>query len=70
LRRLAEAVAARHLAPSAIPTPDACSKPTAASRQQSSKPSFGFRRHDHYRIHVLLYAGRPNWELLDTITPR
>ncbi len=25
---------------------------------------------DNYRIRALLYAGRPNWELLDTITPR
>jgi transposase len=25
---------------------------------------FGFRRFAHYRIRVLLYAGRPNWDLL------
>ena len=31
---------------------------------------FGFRRFAHYRIRVLLYAGRPNWELLPTVTPR
>ncbi len=31
---------------------------------------FGMRRFRHYRIRVLLYAGRPNWDLLDTITPR
>jgi transposase len=31
---------------------------------------FGFRRFAHYRIRVLLYAGRPNWQLLATITPR
>jgi transposase len=31
---------------------------------------FGFRRFAHYRIRVLLYAGRPNWDLLPTITPR
>ncbi len=30
---------------------------------------FGFRRFDHYRIRVLLYAGRPNWDLLPTINP-
>ncbi|CAB4762643.1 unannotated protein [freshwater metagenome] len=23
----------------------------------------------HYRIRALLYAGKPNWHLLDTITP-
>ncbi len=31
---------------------------------------FGFRRFAHYRIRVLLYAGRPNWALLATVTPR
>jgi transposase len=30
---------------------------------------FGFRRFAHYRIRVLLYAGRPNWDLLATVTP-
>jgi transposase len=32
--------------------------------------AFGFRRFLHFRIRVLLYAGRPNWNLLATITPR
>jgi transposase len=31
---------------------------------------FGFRRFAHYRIRALLYAGRPNWGLLPTVTPR
>ncbi|RTL09807.1 MAG: hypothetical protein EKK62_00135 [Acidimicrobiia bacterium] len=31
---------------------------------------FGFRRFANYRIRVLLYAGTPNWDLLDTVTPR
>ncbi len=31
---------------------------------------FGFRPFTSYRIRVLLYAGRPNWDLLPTITPR
>jgi transposase len=31
---------------------------------------FGFRRFAHYQIRVLLYAGRPNWDLLATLTPR
>jgi transposase len=31
---------------------------------------FGFRRFGHYRIRVLLHAGKPNWELLLTVTPR
>ena len=32
--------------------------------------AFGFRRFAHYRIRTLLYAGRPNWDLLATVTPR
>jgi len=32
--------------------------------------AFGFRRFAHYRIRALLHAGRPNWDLLATITPR
>jgi transposase len=31
---------------------------------------FGFRRFTHYRTRVLLYAGKPNWDLLATVTPR
>ena len=31
--------------------------------------AFGFTRFDHYRIRALLYAGQPDWTLLDTITP-
>jgi hypothetical protein len=30
---------------------------------------FGFLRFAHYRIRVLLYAGRPNWDLLARVTP-
>jgi transposase len=32
--------------------------------------AFGFRRFAHYRIRALLYAGKPNWALLTTVTPR
>lgn len=32
--------------------------------------AFGFTRFRNYRTRVLLYAGRPNWDLLATITPR
>ena len=32
--------------------------------------SFGITNFDHYRIRVLLYAGKPDWTLLDTLTPR
>ncbi len=31
---------------------------------------FGFRRFHHYRIRALLYAGRPDRNLLATLTPR
>ena len=31
--------------------------------------AFGFRSFRNYRIRALLYAGRPNWSLLATITP-
>lgn len=31
---------------------------------------FGFRTFAYYRVRALLYAGRPNWDLLATITPR
>jgi len=30
---------------------------------------FGFRRFRNYRIRALLYAGKPNWPLLNTLTP-
>jgi transposase len=33
------------------------------------RAGFGLRRHRHYRVRALLYAGRPDWSLLDTITP-
>lgn len=31
--------------------------------------AFGMRRFRNYSIRALLYAGRPNWTLLDTLTP-
>ena len=33
------------------------------------RTAFGFRRFEHYRIRALLYAGKPNWSLLNTLTP-
>lgn len=32
--------------------------------------AFGFTRFRNYRVRVLLYAGRPSWALLATVTPR
>ncbi len=31
--------------------------------------AFGFTNFNNYRIRALLYAGKPNWALLNTITP-
>ena len=33
------------------------------------RTAFGFRRFQHDRLRVLLYAGRPNWSLLQHLTP-
>lgn len=46
--------------------------PTEAANdliKRIKRVGFGFRRFAHYRTRVLLYAGRPNWDLLDTIDP-
>lgn len=32
--------------------------------------AFGFRSFKNYRIRALLYAGKPDWSLLATVTPR
>jgi transposase len=47
--------------------------PTEAANnliKRVKRVAFGFRRFAHYRIRVLLYAGKPNWALLATIAPR
>ena len=47
--------------------------PTEATNnliKRVKRVAFGFTRFRNYRIRVLLYAGRPNWALLPTITPR
>lgn len=47
--------------------------PTEAANnliKRVKRVGFGFRRFRNYRIRVLLYAGRPNWDLLATVTPR
>ena len=33
------------------------------------RAAFGFTNFDNYRIRALLYAGKPDWALLDTLTP-
>ena len=47
--------------------------PTAAINnlmKRVKRAAFGFRRFAHYRIRALLYAGKPNWTLLNGLTPR
>jgi hypothetical protein len=47
--------------------------PTEAANnliKRIKRVAFGFTRFRNYRIRTLLYAGRPNWDLLATITPR
>ena len=33
------------------------------------RAAFGFTNFANYRIGALFYAGKPNWTLLDTLTP-
>ena len=33
------------------------------------RAAFGFTNFDNHRIRALLYAGKPNWALLETLTP-
>ena len=47
--------------------------PTEAANnliKRIKRAAFGSTRFRSYRIRVLLYAGKPNWVLLATITPR
>lgn len=34
------------------------------------RAAFGFRSFRSFRVRALLYAGKPNWSLLETVTPR
>ena len=47
--------------------------PTEAANnliKRVKRVAFGFTSFRNYRIRTLLYAGKPNWALLPTITPR
>jgi transposase len=47
--------------------------PTEAANnliKRVKRAAFGFRSFRNFRIRSLLYAGRPNWSLLGTVTPR
>lgn len=43
--------------------------PTEAVNNLVKRVAFGMRNFTHYRIRALLYAGKPNWDLLPAITP-
>ncbi len=34
------------------------------------RAAFGFRTFRSFRVRALLYAGKPNWSLLETVMPR
>src|SRR5690606_5225448 len=38
--------------------------------KRTKRIAFGFRSFRSFRVRALLYAGRPNWDLLATVTPR
>lgn len=47
--------------------------PTEAANnliRRIKRVGFGFRKFASYRLRVLLYAGKPNWDRLATVTPR
>ena len=47
-------------------------RPTEAANnliKRVKRAAFGFTNFDNYRIRALLYAGKPNWALLETLTP-
>ena len=47
--------------------------PTEAANnliKRVKRAAFGFRSFRSFRVRALLYAGKPNWDLLETITPR
>lgn len=46
--------------------------PTEAANnliKRIKRVGFGFRRFAHYRLRILLYAGRPNWNLINITDP-
>ena len=46
--------------------------PTEAANnliKRAKRSAFGFKSFRNFRVRALLYAGKPNWSLLETITP-
>ncbi len=50
--------------PAAVPA----RHPTAGAAGPLEQLAFGIVNVRHYRLRALLYAGRPNWDLLDGLT--
>ena len=44
-------------------------KRSTISPERIKRIGFGFRNFTNYRIRALLYAGKPNWDLLTSVTP-
>ena len=42
---------------------------TESANKRVKRGAFGFTNFANYRIRTLLYAGKPNWALLETLTP-
>jgi hypothetical protein len=60
-------------APSAWHQAHVSNGPTEAANKEIKRvkrAAFGFTSFANYRVRTLLYAGKPNWDLLATITPR
>jgi transposase len=73
VRRLGRTIVRWHTQISAWHRSRVSNGPTEAANnliKRVKRVAFGLRRFDHYRIRALLYAGRPNWDLLATVTPR
>ena len=53
------------------PTPTTARPNPTISRslKRIKRAAFGFRNFANYRIRALLYAGKPDWDLLATVTP-
>ena len=51
------------------PTPTWTPPPCPNSLQTCKRVASGFTNFDSYRIRALLYAGKRDWTLLDTLTP-
>ena len=50
-------------------SPQVTNGPTEALNKRIKRAAFGFRNFANYRIRALLYAEKPNWDLLATVTP-